>query len=205
MLPIFLILLIFIILIAPYAVLILRRYKAVKEIKDVANGCGFKIKPLHNHVFFSLNRGKRYDYIFVGKHRIYAVKLWSAVRADSTLVVCGKSSYYVSGKVNEPFEQRDRGEYNLHSRRIKVPETKHSLKVRQDKEVIEIMLVFPAYKRVIQKRGNDIFVYEQGDSLFGKRIYYPDGFKAMLFDSANVSNLALEHTDDSQKNSKNVK
>ena len=205
MLPVFLILLICMILLAPYAILLVRRHKTVQEIKEVAIGCGFKVKPLHKLVFFSRNRGKEYDYMLVGKHRIYAVKLWSATRADSTLVVCGKSSYYVSGRVSEPFEQRDRGEYNLHSRRLNVPETKHSLKVRQDREIVGIMLVSPAYKRVIQRRGNDILVYEQGDKIFGKRMYYPDGFKALLFDSASVSSAALETVENSQKTVKKVK
>ena len=205
MLPVFLILLICIILLAPYAILLVRRHKTVKEIKEVALGCGFKVKPLHKLVFFSRNRGKKYDYMLAGKHRIYAVKLWSATRADSTLVVCGKSSYYVSGRVSEPFEQRDRGEYNLHSRRLKAPEIKHSVKARQDREIIEIMLVCPAYKRVIQRRGNDILVYEQGDRIFGKRMYYPDGFKSLLFDDANASSLAVENVGDSRRSVKKVK
>lgn len=187
MIPLFLILILVIILLAPYAILLVRRQIMLKEIKALALRCGFKVKSLHKLVFFARNRGNKYDLVFVGKQRVYAVKLWSALHSDSTLVVCPDNSYYVARGVGEPFEQKGRGEYNLRDKRKKVPDTQLAIKLRGNRETVPIMLFYPSCKRVMQRRGKDILVYEQGDRVFGKRMYFPDGFKSLLLEGAEAT------------------
>ena len=187
MLPLFLILILAIILLSPYAILTVRRYKVIKEIKTLALRCGFKVKEIHKLVFLARNRGDKYDLIFAGKQRVYAVKLWSALHTDSTLVVCPDNAYYVARGVGEPFEQKGRGEYNLRDLRKKVPDTQLTVKLRANREIVPILLFYPCYKKVMQRRGKDILIYEQGDRIFGKRMYFPDGFKQLILEGAEAT------------------
>ena len=202
MLPIFLIFLVVAIVISPYAILLVRRAKTLKEIKILSAKCGFKVKNAHKFVFFANNRGATYDVIFAGKQRVYAVKLWSSLHADSTLVICPDNSYYVARGVSEPFEQKDRGEYNLHNRRLKVPDTKLTVKLRASREIVPILLMYPPCKKVMQRRGKDIFIYEQGDRIFGKRMYFPDGFKELILKGADVTRTDVALADEARSVSK---
>ena len=185
MLPIFLIFAVSAIALSPCAIMLVRRAKALNKIKALASRCGFKIKNAHRFVFLARNRGATYDVVLANKQRVYAVKLWSALHNDSTLVLCPDNTYYVARGVSEPFEQKDRGEYNLRNRRRKVPDTKLTVKVGAGREMVNVLLICPPYKKIMQRRGKDILIYEQGDRIFGKTVYFPDGFEKLILESSD--------------------
>ena len=193
MLPIFLIFIIAAMVLSPYAIMLFRRYKILKEIINIATRCGFKAKILNRVVFFARNRGVKYDLLFVGKTRVYAVKLWSALYSDSTLVVCPNNKYYVARGVSEPFDQKGRGEYHLRDVKKKAPETVIDFKIRGERETVPVLLLYPAYKKIMQRNGNDIAIYEQGDLVFGKKMYSADRFKEMLFESADTVTTSVSN------------
>ena len=180
MLPILLVLLIAAIALTPYVIMLIKRHKMLKRIKIVAAKSGFKMKSLNKLVFFAWNTSKKYDFIFVGEKSAYAVKLWSSLYSDSTLVLGRGDSFYISRRVSEPFLQKNKGDYNFREPRRQAPETKLELRLKRDVNITPVVLIYPKYKTIIKKKGNDILVYEQGDIVFGKRIYYPEGFERLL-------------------------
>ena len=82
MLPLILLLALTAAVLTPYAMMLLARHKAVKRIRSVALGSGFKVKALHRGVFFARNRSSKYDLLFASRHKVYAVKLWSSVKCS---------------------------------------------------------------------------------------------------------------------------
>ena len=202
MLPIFLIFIIAAIVLSPYAIMLFRRYKILKEIINIATRCGFKVKMLNRYVFFARNRGRKYDLLFVGKSRVYAVKLWSAMYADATLVVCPNNRYYVARGVSEPFEQKGRGEYHFRNTNKRVPNTVNDFKVRCEREMVPVLLLSPAYKKVMRRNGKDTAICEQGDIIFGKKMYFADRFKGIVLSDAGTDTTALSESKDSKKPSK---
>ena len=199
MLPIFLIFIIAAMVLSPYAIMLFRRNKTLKEIIIIATRCGFRVKMLKRAVFFARNRGAGYDLLFIGKSRAYAVKLWSALYTDSTLVVCPDNKYYVARGMNEPFEQKGRGEYHFRNAKKRVPDTVTDLKLRGDREIIPVLLLSPVYKRVMQRVGKDTVIYEQGDTVFGKKMYFADRFKGIILSDADRTSTAVSEVKASEK------
>lgn len=195
MLPIFLVLLVVAIASAPYVIMLVRRMKTLNEIKSLARKCGFKVKDANKLVFFARNKGASYDLLIADKQRVFAIKLWSALHSDSTLVVCPDNTYYIARGVEEPFKQKDRGEYNLRNGRSRVPATRLTVKLRANREIIPILLLCPTYKRIMQRRGKDIVIYEQGDRIFGKRLYFADGFKELILKTAATASTDVTISD----------
>jgi len=187
MLPALLILLVAALALTPYGIMLFKRHKMLKRIKTVAAKSGFKMKSLNKLVFFAWNTGRKYDFVFVGERSAYAVKLWSSLYSDSTLVLGRDDSFYVSRRVSEPFAQKSRGDYNFREPKRRAPETKLEFRLKGGREIIPVLLVYPKYKAIMKKKGNDILIYEQGDTVFGKRIYYPEGFERILMKDGGVA------------------
>ena len=183
MLPLILLLALTAAVLTPYAMMLLARHKAVKRIRSVALGSGFKVKALHRGVFFARNRSSKYDLLFASRHKVYAVKLWSSVYPESSMVVCSPDSFYVGRKAAELFEQEGRGSYNFRQPTKRVPKTSLGVKLKGNRELACILLMCPGYKNVARRSGKSILVYEQGDVLFDKKLYYPQGFEALLLEN----------------------
>ena len=190
MLPLILMLALTAAVLTPYAMMLVARHKAIKRIKSVALGSGFKVKSLHKCVFFARNRSSKYDLLFASRHKVYAVKLWSSVYPESSMVVCSPDSFYVGRRTAELFEQEGRGSYNFRQPTKRVPKVRLGVKVRGNRELVSILLMCPGYKSISRRSGKSILVYEQGDIIFDKKLYYPQGFEALLLENlADGENL----------------
>ncbi len=177
------------VVISPYITVVYKRKKMISRITDIASKSGFRVRSLHKFVCFSFNRGKKYDLLFECKTHAYAVKLWSATKKNSTLIV-------KNGRISESVIIPDEIVADERKRRIdgnfkRVPVTQNNFKLRRGKPVLFILLIYPPNREIISVEKTTRKKLDFGDKLFDKTIYYPANFER-LFKNIEKPDLQLK-------------
>lgn len=177
--------LVVLLVISPYVVTVWKRYKMLRRLTAVAAKNGFRIRRLRKLVCFSLNRAKKYDILFENKSCAYAVKLWSATKKDSTLVIKANGSIFLSSMSASPlYVDGTAKERRKNSRITSVPVTQNNFRVRKGKPVVNVLLYYPPYKEVVLDLGKSKRRVESGDRLFDKVFCVPAYFEKILCENA---------------------
>ncbi len=166
---------------SPYIVIVYKRRRMLKRLKYVAHASGFRVRHLHRAVCLSLNRTPKYDLLFENRDRAFAVKLWSATRRDSSLVILPDGRVAQVSKVPTELhtdEGKDRTVITGMARRL--PRTKQNFNVKKDKPVDKFLLCYPPNKNIFVWQGGKRIKLSWGATLFGKVICLPSEFERML-------------------------
>lgn len=180
---------VFILLIAagvasPYIVTVYKRHRILKKLSALARKSGFRVRKLHRFVCFSPNRAPKYDLLFEDKNKAYAVKLWSAVRSDSTLYIRADGTVTERREIPAVMDNDTAKDDSVSTKPRRVPVTRNNFKVRKGKSVETVLLYYPPNKQIILCASNERRQLGSGDSVMGKVICSPARFAKMLTENA---------------------
>lgn len=199
MLFLILVLLVALGVLSPYISVILKRRKMLRRICFVARQSGFRVRRLHRFVCFSFNRGKGYDLLFECKTYAYAVKLWSAVRKNTILTVRG-GRISETGESAVPLDTGKTTPVSIRGKEKKVPVTRNNFKVRNGKQVTNVLICYPSYRQVITVGTSGQKTVASKDVLFDKLFVFPGVFEKMLNENVTDNTKIAEVQTDLNKN-----
>lgn len=164
---------------SPYISVVRKRKKMIKRLTYIARKNGFRVRWSRRFVYLSANLGRKYDLLFECKECAYAVKLWSAVRKNSTLCIRdGRVSESVS--LPQVLDAEQCSERRIGMRERAVPITVNPFKLRHIKPVTNVLLYYPPNKNILYFSKNEIKHVCTGDKIFGKLLCSPGRFEEML-------------------------
>ncbi len=166
------------ILLFPYALLVFKRQKMLRHLYKTAELCGYRVRPLHKWVSLSKNRDDRYDILIEDKERAYVIKLWSAKKADSTLIINKDGTFCESSVVPGGLSADD--EYIFTEKPQAVPVTRSNFRVKKTKILELILLYYPEHKSVYIDLGGKRVPLCEGQKIFGKKVLTPETLEQML-------------------------
>lgn len=203
MLFVILVLLIALGIASPYISVVMKRRKMLKRITAAAAENGCKIRTLHKFVCLSPNRGAQYDLIIGNKTRVYPIKLWSAVRRNSTLVIKKNGYVFETYGTASPLHTENAKKYTVKGRELAVRATRDNFKVRSDRTVTPILLYYPCNKLVLADLGNSKRKIEFGDTVFKKILCSPTMLEKML--ASDKKELLEQSADDAMLTTREAK
>ena len=189
MLFIILVLLIALGVLSPYIAVTVKRRRMLRRLVRVARQAGFRPRRLHRFVCLSFNRGRKYDLLFECKTHCYAVKLWSAVRKNTTLVL-KNGCVSETATLYEPLMTGKREQGRAKGREKRVPVTVNNFKVSRGKPVTGVLLFYPPYREITVEGVSRRKTLSTGDKMFDKIICFPGGFEEMLGTSRDVMTVS---------------
>lgn len=169
---------------SPYIAVVRKRKKMIKRLTYVARKNGFRVRQSRRFVCISPNRGRKYDMLFESRECAYAVKLWSAVRRNSTLCIRG-------GKVSEHvllpqvLDTEQCAERRMGVAERAVPVTANPFRLRHIKPVTNVLLYYPPNKDIICFSKNSTKRVRIGDRVFDKLLCSPGKLEELLAASGN--------------------
>lgn len=166
------------ILIFPFAAIITQRQNMLKHLYKTADLCGYSVRPLHKHVSFSRNLSDRYDLLIENDEEAYVIKLWSAKKSDSTLVINKNGTVYESSVVPGGLSSNEH--YVVTGKAKPVPVTRENFRVKKVKRLEKVLLYYPENARVEIDLGNKRVPLIEGQKVFGKTVLTPKTFEARL-------------------------
>ena len=163
----------------PYAAAAVSRFRMLRRLARVSRGLGFRFRH-RGMPSVARNRGRRYDLLIENEEKIFAVKLWSAYRRDSALLVNEIGEIRERRRIREPLSVRRKKPQHHRSLALAVPRTRLTLRKTESRSVTRILLVYPSYREVLAERDCRTVRLGSGDNLFDKLLYSPSAFEALL-------------------------
>ncbi len=167
----------------PYWWAAILRWRMVRRLGRVSRECGFRLRPLRKPLLFIRNRGQHYDFLIENKERIFAIKLWSAYRADSFLVITEHLRVFQRKYAPVPLDVRRNAKAAKSEGRARpVPRTKLSLSLKETRSLTRVFLVYPSYRAILRQERTGERRLMSGDSVFDKILYSPSALEGVLRD-----------------------
>lgn len=164
---------------SPYILVAVKRRKMLRRLCTAARRCGFRVRSRRRFAHLAPNRGREYDLLFECKTHAYAVKLWSAVRKNTSLVIRGGYAAEV-GKISAPLETGRNAEGGFFGVGKRVPVTKNKFRMKRAKTVKNILLIYPPYREMTVVNSSVRKKLAFGDEIFGKTLLLPGDFEKLL-------------------------
>ena len=190
-------LLVALILMLPHISIVYKRGRMIKYITHAASESGFSVTHLHRLVCLSPNRADRYDLLVHNSERAYAIKLWSATKKQSTVVISRDGTVCECRRIPEPLSPDSERIYSIKGKKLSVPITKCNFKVKKGITVDHILMYYPRNKDTFLDFGTHKKRLGDGDRIFGKTVCSPTRFYKLL----TSYNLPEEETDSAQERS----
>ncbi len=176
------------ILLFPFAFVAIKRNKMLAHLYKTADLCGYRVRPLHKLVFLSHNRDDRYDILIENDTHAYVIKLWSAKRSDSTLVINKNGTYYEGTVVPSGLSKEEK--FVVTGKPKAVPVTRENYRVKKTKKLEKILLYYPENEKVQIDLGDRRVPLVEGQRIFGKTVLTPKTFEKMLRGARPAANTA---------------
>ena len=168
------------ILFFPYALTVIKRISALKQIEKAAEQKGYKVFSLHPMSFFARNTGADFDILIENPSRAILIKLWSAVRCENSLVIKRDGSALEVSAAPDPINAQQKRKYRVHEKKRKLPRPTSKLKLRRGQTAEKILLYYPRYDMTLLDNGKTRRELSDGDKLFGMTVCSPDSIKDLL-------------------------
>ena len=163
----------------PYLSAAIAKYRMLRRLARVSRSLGFRFRH-RGSLSLSRNRGRRYDLLIETERRIYAVKLWSAYRNGSVLLLGERGRVREQRRIHEPLAVRRKKPQYHRSLALAVPRTRLMLRKTEKRPVTRILLVYPSYREILVKKRDQILRLSSGDPIFDKLLYSPSAFEKLL-------------------------
>lgn len=154
----------------PYFCMVIKRAVMLHHLKRQAKERGYAYKPLRRAVFMSLNTSHGYDLLLVGKEKILAVKLWSAINAQSAALVLPDRTVLERTVVPEPLQTGDKQRKTVRQKKRRFPSLDGELQIKTKKPVLRLVLYYPKHSAAYVKVRGEAVKLRMGARLFGASI-----------------------------------
>ena len=165
----------------PYWWAAICRMRMLRRLERVCRENGFRFRPLKKPLWFVRNRGDKYELLIENQTRVLAVKLWSAYRRDSVLVLArdGKISERRQAPVVLDVRRNAQGTKSVRGggrvRRTILP-----LSQKDRRSVTKLLLVYPSYQKMMRQTGEGEISLHSGDVIFDKILISPSALEKLL-------------------------
>ena len=174
----------------PYLSAMLARYRMLRQLKKTCGECGFRLRPLRRGTFVIRNRGNRYDFLIENKTQALAVKLWSAYRKGSVLVVTDRGRVFERRYAPILMDvRRNARASKMEGRRQAVRRTQSPISPKDPRPLTKLLLVYPSYREVLRQTGEGELPLSSGDVIFDKRLVSPSALERLLREQASDPTL----------------
>lgn len=170
----------------PYLSAMLSRHRMMKRLKKTCRDCGFRFRPLRRVTLLIRNRGNRYDFLIENKTQVLAVKLWSAYRQGSVLVVTDRGRVFERRYAPILMDVRRNAKVSkMEGRRQAVRRTQLPISTKDPRPQTKLLLVYPSYREVLRQVGEQEHPLSSGDVIFDKRLVSPSALERLLREQAS--------------------
>lgn len=170
-----------VILLYPYILVAVCRYRAISSLRSKLRRVGGRMRVLRRFAFASANRSKKYDLLVEKDSVLYAVKFWSCTRKNTVLRIYSDGRVCEERMTSAPITPKGpRKERAIRYRPKYVPKTEYDFKNSNGKKIINVLLVYPSYKSIILDREGGERALHSGDTFFDKVILTPLAFGKIL-------------------------
>lgn len=185
----------------PYLSAAISKHRMLRRLAKLSRSLGFRFRH-RGMAFLSRNRGRQYELLIENDRRIYAVKLWSAYRNGTSLLLGERGRVRERRRVIEPLSVRRKKPYDHRSFALAVPRTRLSLRKKEKRAVTRILLVYPSYREILTKKEGRVVRLSSGDAIFDKLLYSPSALEQMLRREAEERNAAVTDAESKKKEQK---
>ena len=173
----------------PYILTALSTAKMLSKLRRIAKREAYHIIPLKKFLWFQRNFSKNYDFLIEGRGITIAVKLFSAVRRNSGLVIKPDGTASISSKQTAPMEiypgtKKKERVGDIFGKNVKISELSENWNVIEGKNVDKVLLVYPSFSEMVFFDGREEAELRSGDTVFEHTIYTPYGLEQKLCISA---------------------
>lgn len=157
------------IILFPYIRVGVARARVLLRLKSVAQERGYIFRPLRRFPFLSLNTSRGYDFLLIGKQKILAVKLWSAVSVQCTALIKRDRTLLERTVVPEPIAAGDKQRRTVRIKKRRFPMLERNFPAQSKRPVETVILYCPKYAAtyVQSENGGKNVKLELGTKLFG--------------------------------------
>ena len=174
------------VLLYPYIAVAIYRYIAISRMRMSLRRIGGRIRTLRALCIFSANRASKYDLLVEKDCVLYAIKLWSCAHKNADIRI------YSDGRVGEervckaPLSPKrnsvDEEKVTKYYARA-VNKTEYNIKIPKGKKIVNVMMLYPSYRKVILECNGKERCLQSGDVFFDKIIFTPFSFYKMISES----------------------
>ncbi len=128
----------------------------------------FRAIRLHRLALLSPNLSQYYDFAFESRDKVILIKLWSAVKKDTTLMLASDGTARELTHVRVDIVSNDDSTKRLQGCARRVPKTRLLQKLPEGKNIRKVMLCYPPYKQMIWQQKGERRIIAYGDEVFDK-------------------------------------
>ena len=169
------------VLLYPYIAVAFFRYRSISDMRIKIRRAGGRIRTLRRFVSISANRSSKYDLLVEKNNVFYAVKFWSASHKNVDLRIYSDGRVGEERTLQEPMTPHGESKKRLvkYSARY-VKKTEYNFKNPNEKKIVNVILVYPSYRKIILEKDGQEQILNSGDLFFDKIILTPFSFVKML-------------------------
>ena len=165
----------------PYWWSAILRYRMLRRLGQTCRAHGYRLRSLRGTLLFVRNRGQKYDFLIENKEQVFAVKLWSAYRRDSALVITRNLRIFERRYAPILLDvRRDAKAARSEGRARVVPRTKLSLSAKDSRKLTRVLLVYPSYSAILRQETAGERRLRSGDLVFDKQLHTPSSLEGLL-------------------------
>lgn len=158
------------IILFPYIRVGVARARVLFALRSVAKERGFVFKPLRRFPFLSLNTSRGYDFLLVGKEKILAVKLWSALNSQCTALVRRDRTLLERSVIPESIDAGARSRRSVRIKKRRFPDLERNFPIKSKRPVKRLILYCPKYSATYVQGEQGNIPLEFGKQLFGATV-----------------------------------
>lgn len=176
----------------PYVARILARRRMLSRLCADIRRAGGKVRRLCHFPSFSRNRAKKHELLIRAGETQYAVKLWSPVHRDAELRILRDGRVQETRVVAVPLQPHaDRRTRTVRGHSYTVPPLKMCFRTPPAFRRVNVLLVYPSYRRILQRGERGWREFGAGESLLGGILVTPADFLALVKQSLGGNNGAI--------------
>ncbi len=176
-------------LVYPYVAVAFCRYRMLRRFEKIASKVGFRLHHLHKGVIFSPNSGEKYDILIEAGDKVYALKLWSAVRKNTTLRILG-DKVIAEERTNrvpmEPDRRKKKQHVEKRKKKFPAPQLPPKYRKREKRTILSVLLIYPSYSKVIAENREQPTELHSGDRIGSHILLSPSALEKILLTSFDV-------------------
>lgn len=158
----------------PYVASAIARRRMLTRLCADIRRAGGKIRRQRRFPALTRNGAKTPELLVRTERAEYTIKLWSPKYRDADFFVEADGCVWEARAVGAPLTPREpRRPRTVRGLRSTVPPTKLRVRTKQSLRQENILLVYPAYRRILQRDGGKWCEVSSGDMLLGKRLCTP--------------------------------
>lgn len=175
------------VLLYPYISTAFFRYRAISHLRVKLRRVGGRMRVLRRVSCMSANRSSKYDLLVEKNNILYAVKFWSAAHKNVDLRIYSDGRVGEERTLREPITPKGDTKYRTvrYSARY-VKKTEYNFKNPNEKKIVNVVLVYPSYKKIILEKNGEEHILNSGDMFFDKIILTPFSFEKILSNTNNT-------------------